>query len=140
MVVGADLEFNVANMFVMTRLEAGQGSMAGGIFQTLTRLAMTVGLGILTAVYDGVGGEGGGSGSGNMGSGEALKPYTAVFWAACGLSATSVCLVPFLRIGTQGGEVVERERETASPTPVSLGVDAEDLREEKGEPEKGAVI
>ncbi|MCJ1433734.1 hypothetical protein MMC27_003099 [Xylographa pallens] len=109
MVIGADLEFNVANMYVMSALPAHQQSIAGGIFQTLTRLAMTVGLGILTAVFNSV--------SSSLESAETpLKPYTAVFWAACGLSATSVCLVPFLTIGTQGGKTVG-EQGAAVPNP-----------------------
>ncbi|MCJ1285540.1 hypothetical protein MMC26_004880 [Xylographa opegraphella] len=101
MVIGADLEFNVANMYVMSALPAHQQSIAGGIFQTLTRLALTVGLGIATAVYNSVA-------SSPQSAQNPLKPYTAVYWAACGLAATSVCLVPFLTIETQGGKLAPK--------------------------------
>ncbi|KAI7041609.1 putative transporter [Hortaea werneckii] len=54
LVVGADLEFNVANMYVMSSMPPSQQSIAGGIFQTVAKLSMTIGFGIATAVFSAV--------------------------------------------------------------------------------------
>ena len=103
MVVGADLEFNVANMYVMSSLPPSQQSIAGGIFQTVTRLCMTVGFGITTALFNAV------QESSSMSSywDRATQPYAATFWFATACSIVSVLLVPFLSLTTQGGKAKE---------------------------------
>lgn len=99
MVVGADLEFNVTNMYVMSSMPATQQSAAAGIFQTVVRVSMTVGFGVTTALFNAV----------EMRPSladywdDASQPYAATFWFCTACSALSVCMVPFLTLKTQGG-------------------------------------
>ncbi|KAL5343903.1 hypothetical protein BJX70DRAFT_2559 [Aspergillus crustosus] len=53
-VMGLDLQFNVANMYIMQSLPPHQQSLAAGIFNMFIRLGTTIGLGISTAVYSSV--------------------------------------------------------------------------------------
>ena len=110
MVVGADLEFNVANMYVMSSMPPAQQSIAGGILQTVTRLCMTIGFGITTAIFNAV------QQNPEMASywDKETQPYTATFWFAVAVSVISVGLVPFLTLTTQGGKVANLE-EPSSP-------------------------
>lgn len=110
MVVGADLEFNVANMYVMSSLPPAQQSIAGGIFQTVTRLCMTIGFGICTALFNAV------QKSPSLASYWDLEtqPFTATFWFATACSVVSIGLVPFLTLTTQGGKD-SRRRSSAMP-------------------------
>ncbi|KAF2084390.1 putative transporter [Saccharata proteae CBS 121410] len=103
-VVGADLEFNVTNMYVMSALEKGQQSMSGGIYQTVTKLCVTIGLGLSTAIFDAVQKEPARSG---FNAGDPVAPYAATWYYCAAVSAVAVPLVPFLRIGTQGHRKVE---------------------------------
>ena len=100
-VIGADLEFNVANMYVVSALPPSQQSIAGSIFQTVTRLCQSVGFGIGTAVFNAV------SENPTMGgywkNDSTTQPYSAVFWFATACCALSIVLASFLTIGTQGG-------------------------------------
>ncbi|KAF2168005.1 hypothetical protein M409DRAFT_53340 [Zasmidium cellare ATCC 36951] len=121
LVVGADLEFNVANMYVMSSMPPSQQSTAGGIFQTVTKLCMTIGLGINTAVFNSVQQKPSLSNYWDR----MTQPYAAVFWFAFAATTLSVMLVPFLTIGTQGG------REKSVSTEAS-----KDLRSEKFQPGK----
>ncbi|KAF2861163.1 major facilitator superfamily transporter [Piedraia hortae CBS 480.64] len=98
-VIGADLQFNVANMYVMSAMPPSQQSIAGGIFQTATRLCMTLGLGISTAVFNSVQRKPSMSNYWDM----ATQPYTATFWFAFSTAAMSCFMVPFLTLKTQGG-------------------------------------
>ncbi|KAL4742901.1 major facilitator superfamily [Aspergillus similis] len=50
-VVGADLQFNVANSYVMSSLPREQQSLAGGILSAVNRLLSNITLSISTAVY-----------------------------------------------------------------------------------------
>lgn len=99
-VIGADLEFNVANMCVMSSMPPSQQSVAGGIFQTVAKLCMTLGLGIATAIFNAV------QKNPSLAAywDNATQPYTATFWFSVACAGLSVCLVPFLTIGTQGGK------------------------------------
>lgn len=111
-VVGADLEFNVANMYVMSSLPPSQQSIAGSIFQTVTKLCQSVGYGIGTAVFNAV------SQNPSLGgyykNDVATQPYSAVFWFATASCGASVILASFLTIGTQGGaEKVEDDNSSA---------------------------
>ena len=114
MVVGADLEFNVANMYVMSSLPAAQQSIAGGIFQTVTRLCMTVGFGVTTALFNAV------QQNPTMPAywDRETQPYTATFWFALACSVVSVALVPFLTLTTQGGKA----KTVDGPSSPSTGV------------------
>ena len=99
-VIGADLEFNVANMYVMSSMPPSKQSVASGIFQTVAKLCMTLGLGIATAIFNSV------QQSPNLASywDKTTQPYTATFWYSVACGGSSICLVPFLTIGTQGGK------------------------------------
>lgn len=100
LVVGADLEFNVANMYVMSSMPPSQQSLGGGIFQTVTKLCMTIGFGVATVVFDSV------QRNPSLSKywDETTQPYAAVFLTCCAFSASSIFLVPFLTLGTQGGK------------------------------------
>lgn len=108
MVVGADFEFNVANMYVMSSMPPSRQSIASGIFQTVTKLCMTLGYGIATAIFNAVAQDGHLSAYWD----QETQPYTAAFWYAVACAGLSVCLVPFLTIGTQGGKAKVPESRT----------------------------
>jgi MFS family permease len=109
MVVGADLEFNVANMYVMSSLPPTQQSIAGGIFQTVTRLCNTIGFGVTTALFNAV------QKNPQMASywDRETQPFTATFWFALACSVLSIGLVPFLTLTTQGGKVTKLDEPTS---------------------------
>ena len=117
-VIGADFEFNVANMYVMSSMPASKQSVASGIFQTVTKLCMTLGFGISTAIFNSV------KQDRSLSSywDKTTQPYTATFWYSTACAGLSLCLVPFLTIGTQGGKVkqtVSGPRKSDSPEPAS---------------------
>lgn len=95
-VVGADIQFNVTNMYVMSSLPASQQSIAGGIFNTVSKLCNNLGLGIATSVNTAVA-------HGMTTQTTLIRPYLAVYWYAAAAAGLSLFLVPFLTIGTQGG-------------------------------------
>ncbi|KAL1622997.1 hypothetical protein SLS56_008474 [Neofusicoccum ribis] len=106
-VVGADFEFCVANMYVMSSLAPSQQSIAGGIFQTVTKLCVTIGMGISTAIFDAV--EARGTATSGYFAGDPIEPYAATMLYCAGVAALSIPLCFWLKIGTQGhvgGEVV----------------------------------
>lgn len=106
-VVGADLEFNVANLYVASSMPVHQQSIAGSLFQTITKLCQSVGFGIGTAVFNAVG-----QNKRNGGRWDPpTQPYSAVFWFAAAASGVSIVFALFLTIGTQGGKEVEEEEE-----------------------------
>ncbi|KAL1653683.1 hypothetical protein SLS61_003831 [Didymella pomorum] len=98
-VIGADFEFIVANMYVLSSMPANKQSIAGSLLQTLTRLCTAVGYGIATAIFDAV--ERNPPKSGYYAS-NAVAPFAGVFWFALGVCFIAVLFVPFLRITTQG--------------------------------------
>lgn len=86
-------------MYVMSSLPASQQSVAGGIFQTVTRLCSTVGFGISTALFNAVQNSPPSSG---FHAGDPIAPYAATFWFSTSAAGLSMLLVPFLRVKTQG--------------------------------------
>ncbi|KAI5919851.1 major facilitator superfamily domain-containing protein [Camillea tinctor] len=94
-VAGADLQFNVANMYVMQSLPRHQQSMAGGIFNVVIRLSNTAVMGISTAVYSSI--ELTPAGIDNP-----MLKYTRTFQVSIALSALSLLISPFIRLKTQG--------------------------------------
>jgi MFS family permease len=110
MVVGADLEFNVANMYVMSSMPPSQQSIAGGIFQTVTKLCTTLGFGIATAVFSSV------QKNPRLSSywTRTTQPFAATQLMALACSVLGLCLVPFLTLGTQGGKAKEEGSVAAS--------------------------
>lgn len=104
-VVGADIQFNVTNMYVMSSLPPSQQSIAGGIFNTVSKLCNNLGLGIATSVNGAVA---------NQMAVAAIRPYLAVYWFAAAAAGLSLFMVPFLTIGTQGGTGAGIESEPVS--------------------------
>lgn len=103
-VVGADIQFNVTNMYVMSSLPASQQSIAGGIFNTVSKLCNNLGLGIATSVNGAVAHR-------TDASTSAIRPYLAVYWFAAAAAGLSLFLVSFLTLGTQGGATAGDERD-----------------------------
>jgi len=97
-VIGADFEFTVTNMYVMSALPREQQSVAGGLFTTVTRLSATVGLGVQTSIYNSLGGSAYGSGA------ELWRPYQSTFWVSLVGAVVALFLVPFVTIKRQGGK------------------------------------
>jgi hypothetical protein len=93
-------------MYVMSSLPKSQQSIASGMFQTLTRLSLTIGMASTTAIFDSVGT----SSHSGFHAGDPIQPYSAVFWFALATSAASLPLIPFLKVKTQGN----REKEDVS--------------------------
>ncbi|KAJ5160736.1 uncharacterized protein N7482_007740 [Penicillium canariense] len=96
-VVGADIQFNVTNMYVMSSLPPNQQSIAGGIFNTVTKLCSNLGLGIATFINTAVAHK-------MTPTTPAIRPYLAVYWFAAAGAGLSVLMVPFLTLGTQGSD------------------------------------
>ncbi|OJJ47958.1 hypothetical protein ASPZODRAFT_64508 [Penicilliopsis zonata CBS 506.65] len=108
-VVGADITFNVTNMYVMSSLPPEEQSVAGGIFNTVNKLCNNLGLGIATSIYSSI--------STELGDGStAVRPYLTTFWFAAASAGLSVFLVPFLTLGTQGGPAPEKAEEIQEPS------------------------
>ncbi|KAK3386464.1 aminotriazole resistance protein [Podospora didyma] len=99
-VIGTDLEFNVVNMYVISSLDKTQQSIASSVFQTTIKLSVTIGLGIFASIFSSVSDH-----PSNTGyyANDPFEPYAALFWCATAMSFISLCLVPLLRIKTQGG-------------------------------------
>ncbi|KAI0815813.1 major facilitator superfamily domain-containing protein [Xylaria sp. FL0064] len=114
-VAGADLQFNVANMYVLQSLPSHQQSLAGGIFNVVIRLSNTVVLGISTAVFSSIE-------STPAGIADPMLKYTRTFQTTVALAAAGVAISPFIRLGTQGNapkiEVREGEEKPGSSTEV----------------------
>jgi hypothetical protein len=89
----------------MSSLPKSQQSIASGLFQTLTRLSLTIGMAVTTAVFDGV------VKTPDTGfhANDPIRPYSAVWWFATAAAAASIPLVPMLRIKTQGNRNKESE-------------------------------
>jgi hypothetical protein len=83
----------------MSSLSKSQQSIAGGLFQTVTKLCITIGMGISTAIFDGIEKNPPTKG---FHAGDPIQPYSGTFYFAFACAGISVFLVPFLTIGTQG--------------------------------------
>lgn len=84
----------------MSSLPAEQQSVAGGMFQTATRLVSTVGLGVATTVFSSTGGS---TVAGEDGIRPSWHPYRATFWVSLVGAVLSLLITPWLKLGTQGG-------------------------------------
>jgi predicted MFS family arabinose efflux permease len=102
-VVGADIQFNVTNMYVLSSLPPSQQSIAGGIFNTVSKLCNNLGLGIATSVNSAVANQ-------MTATTPAINPYLAVYWFAAAAAGLSLFMVPFLTLGTQGGSAPEPDQ------------------------------
>ncbi|KAL4866051.1 hypothetical protein BDV12DRAFT_187674 [Aspergillus spectabilis] len=90
-VVGADLQFNVANSYVMSSLPREQQSLAGGILSAVNKLLSNIALSISTAVYYA------GTNAAQSDENE-LAGYRAAFWMLVAIAGVNLLLVPFLKI------------------------------------------
>lgn len=61
----------------------------------------------------------------------AIRPYLAVYWFAAACAGLSVFMVPFLTLGTQGGEAGPKSEQTI--------VASENENDDVGESEKKAI-
>ncbi|KAI0525744.1 major facilitator superfamily domain-containing protein [Xylaria bambusicola] len=112
-VAGADLQFNIANMYVLQSLPSHQQSLAGGIFNVVIRLSNTVVLGISTAVFSSVE-------STPAGIADPMLKYVRTFQTTVALAAAGVVISPFIRLGTQGNApkiVIREENENLGIAP-----------------------
>lgn len=105
-VVGADFEFTVTNMYVMSSLPSEQQAVAGGLFNTVTKVSGGIGLGISTAVFAGI------SGSADGGVHAPFRAYQSTFYVALAGAGLSLFFLPFLNIKTQGGKIKKEKPES----------------------------
>jgi hypothetical protein len=82
-------------MYVMSSLPPAQQSLAGGIFNTVTKICSAVGLGISASIYNA-------ESTGTAALQTTIRPYNMVFWFCVASAGTGLLFVPFLTIGTQG--------------------------------------
>lgn len=95
-VIGADFQFTVTNMYVMSSLPSEQQSIGGGILNTVTRVSSSIGLGMSTAVFTGL------SSSVDGGLHAPFHAYQATFWVALAGAGLALFFLPFLTIKSQG--------------------------------------
>lgn len=91
----------------MSSLPPSQQSIAGGIFNTVSKLCNNLGLGIATSVNSAVAHQ-------MTSSTPAIRPYLAVYWFAAAAAGSSLFMVPFLTLGTQGGTGAGIEKKPGS--------------------------
>jgi hypothetical protein len=82
-------------MYVMSSLPPNQQSLAGGIFNTITKICSAIGLGISASIYNA-------ESTGKAALQTTIKPYQSLFWFCVAVAGVSLCFVPFLTIGKQG--------------------------------------
>ncbi len=98
---------NRLQQFILSSLPSQQCSARAATLQTLTRLAIPLGLAITTAVHSPPYGEN------ELGASTELS-FTKTFYAVLGFSVINLLLVPFINIGKQGTIWV------AEPAPAGL--------------------
>ncbi|KAI8959004.1 MFS general substrate transporter [Daldinia sp. FL1419] len=129
-VAGADLQFNVANMYVMESLPKNQQSLAGGIFNVVIRLANTAVMGISTAIFSSVQ-------LTPEGMADPMLKFTRTFQTSVAFSAACLILTFFIRLGTQGnslgdeGKDKKRSHENSENPTAVVNSAAESDREKK---------
>lgn len=89
----------------MSSLPSHQQSIAGGIFNTVSKLCNNLGLGIATSVNSALASQ-------MTPSTPAIRPYLGVYWFAAAGAGLSLFLVPFLTLGTQGDNVEKTESQS----------------------------
>ncbi|KAI0022755.1 MFS general substrate transporter [Xylariomycetidae sp. FL0641] len=114
-VAGADLQFNVANMYVMQSLPPHQQSLAGGIFNVVIRLSNTAVMGISTAVFSSIE-------LSSAGIANPMLKYTRTFQVGVALSGASLLLAPFIKLKTQGNAPKAEGQMRSSKQPAEAAV------------------
>ena len=95
----ADFHFNVVNMYILSKLPHEQQGIAGSIFQTMARLGSATGFALTTAIHNAVDVK-----TTGYYANDPIISYAATYWFGGGIAFVTVCLVPFLNVGTQGNE------------------------------------
>ncbi|KAJ2896987.1 hypothetical protein MKZ38_005050 [Zalerion maritima] len=111
-VAGADLQFNVANMYIMQSFPSEQQSLAGSVFNTFIRLATTIGLGLTTAAYES-------TKKTEEGQADPILQYRRAYLVSVVLAAISLLICPFVKIGTQGNQQEESDEDGVLNAPGS---------------------
>ncbi|KAL7269710.1 hypothetical protein RUND412_007613 [Rhizina undulata] len=91
-------------MYVLSALPKTHQSTAGGVFNTCLQLAQAVGVGISTAVYDAIVGNGPAAETTEV----KMKGFSVVFWFATVVAAATLLGLPWLKLRRQG-EVKDSE-------------------------------
>ena len=107
-------------MYVMSSLPPEQQSLAGGIFNTVSKICGAIGLGISASVYNA-------ESTSSAALQTSSRPYTAAFWFCAASSGVSMFFVPFLTIGTQGHSVKASTVESLGDETPSNGMSAEEV-------------
>lgn len=107
----------------MSSLPPDQQSLAGGIFNTVTKICGAVGLGISASLYNA-------ESTGHAALQTTVQPYRMVFWFCLASAALGLCCVPFLTIGTQGHS---GKKHSVTNLSGSEGVEDEKLGEDNHE-------
>lgn len=98
----------------MSSLPKHQQSVGGGIFNTAAKLALTMGLGITTAIFDGLTFADPSAPSTDitgLSDAQIIRPYHAVWWFATASAGASLLIVWGLKLGTQGHAQVKSSSE-----------------------------
>jgi hypothetical protein len=107
-------------MYVMSSLPPEKQSLAGGIFNTVSKMCSAIGLGITSSVYNA-----------ESTSAAALqtsaRPYTMAFWVCTASAAVGILFVPFLTIGTQGHRTKASPVESSGVESPNNSISAEDI-------------
>ncbi|KAK9472353.1 major facilitator superfamily domain-containing protein [Dipodascopsis tothii] len=121
-VIGADLAYNVGNLFVLSTVPPELKSTAAGIFITLSQLAQSLGLAAATSIVASIIGVN----QDGLAPARLLEGFRGAYWFAVGVSGVGVILAFFVRVGTQGGEhrqIPDNEQEL----PEKTGDDTSDI-------------
>jgi hypothetical protein len=108
-------------MYVLSSLPASHQSIASGLFQTVTKLCVTLGFGISTALFDHTAKNPSKTG---YHANDPIEPYASTFWFSVAVSSLGLMLCPLLTVGTQGHhdeKKVQSAIETADPARLAGG-------------------
>jgi hypothetical protein len=109
----------------MSSLPSEKQSLGGGIFNTVTKLCVAVGLAISSSVYNA-------ESTSSAALQTSSRPYNMAFWVCAASAGLGVCIVPFLTIGTQGHSAKENPPESSkdgSPSTTASNSRVEEMHE-----------
>lgn len=96
--MGADLAYNVGTMHTLNSVSKQLQSTAGGLFNTLLQLSITIGLAAASAIVSSI------TDTSTASPHELLKAYRGAFWLAAGIAGAGLFGSFFLSIGRQGAK------------------------------------
>lgn len=108
-VIGADLLYMVANLFVVHSAPESLQSTAGGVFNTVIQLSTSLALGANSALASGVTGD-------DHSKEGLLRGYRACYWFAVAATALGVVLAALMKIGVEADLPTVTDEEQASTT------------------------